>query len=554
MSDTWSSIQAHRKSQESLRERLQRRRRQGLGLDIDGMVAGSSSDSKPSSRSSSPTPQTSAPTPKAEDVTNIDPDVEKKLLACLNDQDMTIPTDSSILQGRVAKDLEKDVSQACVESLLQKFAAQELIIIKSSVTDAGTPSIVVTELDHSKLKAMCNELLQSGAEVSEKAGAGVKRKRETDSPAPEERVTKAVSKKKEDLGDDSIESLLSMPTIKEQETKEMGEEIFDLLSKPTAKEQSLVEKFKSQGGAQVQEFCPHGTKEECRKERRANHACNRLHFKKIIKDHTDESLGDCSFLNTCFHMDTCKYVHYEIEFPEGDAKLNQEQKAALAKAVKPKTSSHILYPSQWVQCDIRRIDMEVLGKFSVVMADPPWDIHMDLPYGTMTDDEMRNLNVSAIQDEGYIFLWVTGRAMELGRECLKLWGYERVDELIWVKTNQLQRIIRTGRTGHWLNHGKEHCLVGAKGTPFWTNRGLDADVIVAEVRETSHKPDEVYGIIERLAPGRRKIELFGRMHNVQPNWVTLGNQLDGVHLVEPDMVDRFRQRYPDGDRSYLKPS
>ena len=49
------------------------------------------------------------------------------------------------------------------------------------------------------------------------------------------------------------------------------------------------------------------------------------------------------------------------------------------------------------------------------------------------------------QDDGLIFLWVTGRAMELGRECLKLWGYERVDELIWVKTNQLQRIIRTGR-------------------------------------------------------------------------------------------------------------
>ena len=53
--------------------------------------------------------------------------------------------------------------------------------------------------------------------------------------------------------------------------------------------------------------------------------------------------------------------------------------------------------------------------------------------------------------------------MELGRECLTLWGYERVDELIWVKTNQLQRLIRTGRTGHWLNHGKEHCLVGVKG-------------------------------------------------------------------------------------------
>lgn len=45
-------------------------------------------------------------------------------------------------------------------------------------------------------------------------------------------------------------------------------------------------------------------------------------------------------------------------------------------------------------------------------------------------------------------------------------SYERVDEIIWVKTNQLQRIIRTGRTGHWLNHGKEHCLVSSKGAQF----------------------------------------------------------------------------------------
>ena len=70
--------------------------------------------------------------------------------------------------------------------------------------------------------------------------------------------------------------------------------------------------------------------------------------------------------------------------------------------------------------------------------------------------------------------------MELGRECMDLWGYQRVDELIWVKTNQLQRLIRTGRTGHWLNHSKEHCLVGVKGQPA-INRNLDCDVLVAEV-------------------------------------------------------------------------
>lgn len=74
--------------------------------------------------------------------------------------------------------------------------------------------------------------------------------------------------------------------------------------------------------------------------------------------------------------------------------------------------------------------------------------------------------------------------MELGRECLQLWGYKRVDELIWVKTNQLQRLIRTGRTGHWLNHSKEHCLVGVKGSPQ-INRNLDCDVLVAEVWQSS---------------------------------------------------------------------
>lgn len=111
-------------------------------------------------------------------------------------------------------------------------------------------------------------------------------------------------------------------------------------------------------------------------------------------------------------------------------------------------------PPQWVNCDLRRFDYSVLGKFHVIMADPPWDIHMSvctqlllslyilitapqLPYGTMTDDEMKAMPIPTLQDEGLLFLWVTGRAMEIGRECLRVWGYTRVDEVVWVKTNQV---------------------------------------------------------------------------------------------------------------------
>ena len=51
-------------------------------------------------------------------------------------------------------------------------------------------------------------------------------------------------------------------------------------------------------------------------------------------------------------------------------------------------------------------------------------------YGTMSDDEMRRMDVQVLQDDGVIFLWVTGRAMELGRECLDIWGYKFVQELL----------------------------------------------------------------------------------------------------------------------------
>lgn len=71
-----------------------------------------------------------------------------------------------------------------------------------------------------------------------------------------------------------------------------------------------------------------------------------------------------------------------------------------------------------------------------------------------------HLPIAKLQDEGVIFLWVTGRAMEMGRECLAAWGYRRADEIIWIKVNQLKKTVCTGRTGHWLNHSKEHLLVG----------------------------------------------------------------------------------------------
>ncbi|XP_067006039.2 N6-adenosine-methyltransferase MT-A70-like protein [Anabrus simplex] len=571
MSDAWEEIQAIKSKRNSLREKLQKRKKERQDiLNQSGGTLGSDAALPPSLKTkvlATESSSTSVPSPVSQVTDDVeeaeqkadpikpDPEIERQLLRCLCEVSVTLPASSMELASAVGKQLNKSVSHLAVTNLLQKFATQQLISVKEC-----NKELEVVQAEHTKLVAMVHDF--DGQHADQPVEDGLKRRADggdaEGESAPKaarvantDRDDKTDMKKKKEKKDPKaadIMSLLSMPSIREKENKKVGEEILDLLSKPTAKERSLAERFRSQGGAQVMEFCPHGTKAECIKVS-STEPCKKLHFKKIIQKHTDESLGDCSFLNTCFHMDTCKYVHYEVDGPtvqfpkDAGSKIESLECKALGR---PKEMT-ILYPPQWVQCDLRYLDMTVLGKFAVIMADPPWDIHMELPYGTMSDDEMRQLGIPTLQDEGLIFLWVTGRAMELGRECLKLWGYERVDEIIWVKTNQLQRIIRTGRTGHWLNHGKEHCLVGMKGSPDNLNRGLDCDVIVAEVRATSHKPDEIYGIIERLSPGTRKIELFGRPHNVQPNWITLGNQVDGVRLVDPELIQAFRKRYPDGN-------
>ena len=53
-----------------------------------------------------------------------------------------------------------------------------------------------------------------------------------------------------------------------------------------------------------------------------------------------------------------------------------------------------------MQCDVRGFQYDVFGKFEIIMADPPWDIHMELPYGTMKDEEMLELPVKNMSDDG----------------------------------------------------------------------------------------------------------------------------------------------------------
>ncbi|ORY35436.1 mRNA methyltransferase [Naematelia encephala] len=364
-------------------------------------------------------------------------------------------------------------------------------------------------------------------------------------------------------------------------------ELKDLLGRETAK--TRLRRLAAHRDTQplFNPICISTTLSACNKVRSD---CSRAHFEPIIRPYTDISLGYCSYLNLCYGepmfrsnpslgdanaprggVKECRYMHFQVA--PATTRTSQPLPVEFPAAIPIRAVDKLLGVEatqgdeawrgvkQWINCDLRSFDYSVLGQFQVIVADPPWDIHMSLPYGTMTDDEMRRLPLAALQpDWALLCLWVTGRAMELGRELFSVWGYRRVDELVWVKVNQLGRLIRTGRTGHWLNHTCEHLLIALKLPASWPRdkpipydeipalrslgRGVDTDVVVAEVRETSRKPDEVYGVIERLVPRGRKLELFGRKHNARPGWLTLGNQLGDSQIAEADLHDRLQQRYP----------
>ena len=218
-------------------------------------------------------------TPVAEHRGALDPALERRALEQLLNPLLDFPLPCRELSDRLRAD------EGVVWELLQKFSAEQLLELQ--MTDA-----LVSSVNADKLSALAEAVGVTGKEdniMTTLKGINTRNYEET------------------------IEILLNIPSVRENESRRMGTEIHELLNTKSVMEQVQLEKFRSSGGSQLQEFCSHKTRDSCRRARGTHRACSKLHFRKIIQQHTDESLGDCSFLNTCFHTDTCKFVHYEID-------------------------------------------------------------------------------------------------------------------------------------------------------------------------------------------------------------------------------------------------
>lgn len=160
-------------------------------------------------------------------------------------------------------------------------------------------------------------------------------------------------------------------------------------------------------------------------------------------------------------------------------------------------------------------------QYDVILADPPWRYthaqksrRIENHYPTMGIDDICSIDVPAAND-CVLFLWATAPKLVEALRTVNAWGFEYKTCAVWDK-----EIIGMG---YYFRGQHELLLIGRKGTPGVPSApDRYSSVITARRGKHSEKPKVVYGMIERMYPSARKIEMFARTHI--DGWDVWGNE------------------------------
>uniref|UniRef100_A0A8D3AA21 N(6)-adenosine-methyltransferase non-catalytic subunit METTL14 n=1 Tax=Scophthalmus maximus TaxID=52904 RepID=A0A8D3AA21_SCOMX len=219
-------------------------------------------------------------------------------------------------------------------------------------------------------------------------------------------------------------------------------------------------------------------------------------------------------------------------------------------------------PPMYLQADPEHFDLQDLKcQFDVILLEPPLEEYYRESGISNTErcwtwDDIMKLEIEEISAlRSFVFLWCgSGEGLDLGRMCLRKWGFRRCEDICWIKTNK----NNPGKTKALdpkavFQRTKEHCLMGIKGTVRRSTDGdfihanVDIDLIITEEPEMGNveKPVEIFHIIEHFCLGRRRLHLFGRDSTIRPGWLTVGPTLTNSnfnpetyssHFAIPDSI------------------
>lgn len=192
--------------------------------------------------------------------------------------------------------------------------------------------------------------------------------------------------------------------------------------------------------------------------------------------------------------------------------------------------------------------------YGAILADPPWtfqtrsdegkDRSPEQHYECMTLDDIKELPVGEIAATNCVlFLWVIDTHVPQALEVIEAWGFTyKSKAFTWVKTNRHadtmsaedQDAYFTGM-GFWTRANPEDVLLATRGKPKRNDNGKGVRrLLVAQRREHSRKPDDIFERIETLVPGPY-IELFSR--ESRAGWDAWGNEVGKFDSLLPDFID-----------------
>lgn len=185
----------------------------------------------------------------------------------------------------------------------------------------------------------------------------------------------------------------------------------------------------------------------------------------------------------------------------------------------------------------------VSKKFKTILADPPWEIAQkgklgaSRHYNLMSLEAIKNMPVTDLaEDNAHLWLWTYPAALEQSFEVVRAWGFEPKSIFTWVKP-------RLG-LGNYLRNCTEQMIFATRGKAPIKFKG-QMNWGMFPVQDHSHKPEEVYSIIERCSDGDY-LELFARRPvPSDKNWGIWGNEIKSDIIIPNYPVPEYSENARD---------
>lgn len=169
------------------------------------------------------------------------------------------------------------------------------------------------------------------------------------------------------------------------------------------------------------------------------------------------------------------------------------------------------------------VDLEVLGPFDVLYADPPWRYEFAETDNRAIENHYPTMDLQGICDlkppvleNAVLFMWATATKIDEALAVIEAWGFEYKTSMVWVKD-------KIGM-GYYVRNQHELLLIAKRGEiPVPEPDCRPSSVVEAPRLEHSRKPDEFYELIETMYPGRVYGEMFARRRRA--GWGSWGNQV-----------------------------